>query len=132
KSSRTRVSGAVHARGHRVVGQSRRVRYAGMDRRPPCRRSLERLRRRARRALYAGGRVSGGLDPPRKLVQTWQMKCAPRTPSAVTYLLEKIPGGTRLTVRHAGIIPPEQRNNIGAGWRSSFDQLAQIMSDRAK
>ena len=68
------------------------------------------------------------VDPPRKLVQTWQMKGMPGTPSTVTYMLEKIPGGTRLTVRHAGIAAPEQRTNIGAGWRSSFDQLAEIMS----
>jgi len=68
------------------------------------------------------------VDPPRKLVQTWQMKDAPGAPSIVTYLLETIPGGTRLTVRHSGIAAPDQRNNVGAGWRSSFDQLAQIMS----
>jgi len=68
------------------------------------------------------------VDPPRKLVQTWQMKGAPGTPSTVTYMLETIPGGTRLTVRHSGIAAPDQRNNVGAGWRSSFDQLAEIMS----
>jgi uncharacterized protein YndB with AHSA1/START domain len=38
------------------------------------------------------------VDPPRKLVQTWHMKGAPGTPSTVTYMLESIPGGTRLTV----------------------------------
>lgn len=72
------------------------------------------------------------VDPPKKLVQTWQMKGAPGASSTVTYLLEAIPGGTRLTVRHADIAAPDQRKNVGAGWRSSFDQLAEIMSDRAK
>ena len=72
------------------------------------------------------------VDPPRKLVQTWQMKGTPGSPSTVTYMLETIPGGTRLTVRHSGIAAPDQRANVGAGWRSSFDQLAEIMSDRAK
>jgi uncharacterized protein YndB with AHSA1/START domain len=72
------------------------------------------------------------IDPPKKLVQTWQMKDAPGEPSTVTYLLEMIPGGTRLTVRHAGLVAPDQRKNIGAGWCSSFEQLAEIMSDRAK
>lgn len=72
------------------------------------------------------------IDPPRKLVQTWHMKDAPGTPSMVTYLLEVIPGGTRLIVRHAGLAAPEQRKNVGTGWCSSFEQLAEIMSDRAK
>jgi uncharacterized protein YndB with AHSA1/START domain len=68
------------------------------------------------------------VDPPRKLVQTWHMKDAPGTPSTVTYMLEKVAGGTRLTVRHSGLVVPEQRTNVGAGWRSSFDQLAENMS----
>jgi uncharacterized protein YndB with AHSA1/START domain len=70
------------------------------------------------------------IDPPRKLVQSWQMKGTPGTPSTVTYLLEAIPGGTRLTVRHSGIPAPDQRNNVGAGWRSSFDRLAEILPTR--
>jgi uncharacterized protein YndB with AHSA1/START domain len=70
------------------------------------------------------------VDPPRKLVQTWQMKGTPGAPSTVTYLLEPIPGGTRLTVRHSGIPAPDQRSNIGAGWRSSFDKLAEMLPTR--
>ena len=46
-------------------------------------------------------------------------------------MLETIAGGTRLTVRHAGIAAPDQRNNIGAGWRTSFDQLSEILSNRS-
>lgn len=67
------------------------------------------------------------VDPPRKLVQTWQMKGMPGAPSTVTYMLEKIAGGTRLTVRHSGLVAPDQRTNVGAGWRSSFDRLAEIL-----
>lgn len=70
------------------------------------------------------------VDPPKKLVQTWQMKDTPGTPSTVTYMLETIPGGTRLTVRHSGIAVPEHRKNVGAGWRSSFDKLAEILPTR--
>jgi uncharacterized protein YndB with AHSA1/START domain len=69
------------------------------------------------------------VDPPRKLVQTWHFEGAPGTPSTVTYLLEAIVDGTRLTVRHAGIASPEQRGNVGAGWKSSFDRLAEILPD---
>jgi uncharacterized protein YndB with AHSA1/START domain len=67
------------------------------------------------------------VDPPRKLVQTWHNTGAPGTPSTVTYLLEPIVGGTRLTVHHAGLGAPDQRNNVGAGWRSSLDRLAEIL-----
>ena len=48
-------------------------------------------------------------------------------PSVLTYLLEPIAGGTRLTVRHAGIAAPEQRNNVSAGWRTSCDRLSEIL-----
>ena len=68
------------------------------------------------------------VDPPRRLVQTWHMVGAPSTPSRVTYLLEPITGGTRLTVHHASIAEPHQRSNIGAGWRTSFDRLSEILS----
>ena len=68
------------------------------------------------------------VDPPRKLVQTWHNAGAPGTPSTVTYLLEPIAGGTRLTVQHAGLGAPDQRKNVGAGWQTSFDRLAEILS----
>ena len=70
------------------------------------------------------------VDPPRKLVQTWQMKGMPGAPSTLTYLLEPIAGGTRLTVRHAGIAAPDQRNNMSAGWRTSCDRLSEILPNR--
>jgi len=72
------------------------------------------------------------VDAPRKLVQTWHLAGAPGTPSTVTYLLEPIDGGTRLTVHHQDIIAPDQRSNVGAGWRSSFDRLSEILSDHHK
>jgi uncharacterized protein YndB with AHSA1/START domain len=68
------------------------------------------------------------IDPPRKLVQTWQVAGSPGAPTTLTYLVEPIAGGTRLTVHHAGIVAPEQRGNVGAGWRSSFDRLSEILS----
>jgi uncharacterized protein YndB with AHSA1/START domain len=67
------------------------------------------------------------VDPPRKLVQTWHRVGMPGAPSTVTYLLEAIDGGTRLTVRHTGITATDQRSNVGAGWRSSFDRLTEIL-----
>jgi uncharacterized protein YndB with AHSA1/START domain len=86
----------------------------------------------ARGAPYTLEGVFLEVDPPRKLVQTWHRVGAPGTPSTLTYLLEPIVGGTRLTVRHAGLDAPDQLDNVGAGWRSSFDRLSDILSaDRA-
>jgi uncharacterized protein YndB with AHSA1/START domain len=70
------------------------------------------------------------VDPPRKLVQTWHRVGMPGAPSTLTYLLEPITGGTRLTVRHAGIVAPEQRQNMSAGWRTSCDRLSEILPTR--
>jgi len=70
------------------------------------------------------------VDPPRKLVQTWHRLGTPGAPSTLTYLLEPVVGGTRLTVRHAGIVAPDQRQNMSAGWCSSFDRLSEILPTR--
>ena len=81
----------------------------------------------ARGAPYALEGEFLEVDPPRKLVQTWHRVGMPGAPSTVTYLLEAIGGGTRLTVRHTGIAAADQRSNVGDGWRSSFDRLAEIL-----
>jgi len=81
----------------------------------------------ARGAPYALEGEFLEVDPPRKLVQTWHMAGASGTPSTVTYLLEPIAGGTRLTVHHAGLGAPDQRDSIGAGWHSSFDRLSEVL-----
>jgi uncharacterized protein YndB with AHSA1/START domain len=84
----------------------------------------------ARGAPYALEGEFLEVDPPRKLVQTWHRQGTPGAPSTLTYLLEPIAGGTRLTVRHAGIAAPDQRNTIGAGWRTSCDRLSEILPSR--
>lgn len=67
------------------------------------------------------------IDPPRKLVHTWHGVGAPSRPSVVTYLLEPIEGGTRLTLRHRDIVAPDGGNAINVGWRTSFERLAEIL-----
>jgi len=42
------------------------------------------------------------LDPPRKLVKTWKPDWDEGRVSTVTYRIDGIPGGTRVTVRHTG------------------------------
>jgi len=68
------------------------------------------------------------IDPSRKLVHTWHRVGAPGDPSIVTYLLEPIPGGTRLTIKHSGIASLEQGENTTVGWRTSLGRLAEIFS----
>jgi len=42
------------------------------------------------------------VDPPRRLVHTWRAGWDGNHPTTVTYRLEPIDGGTRVTVRHEG------------------------------
>jgi len=70
------------------------------------------------------------VDPPRKLVQTWHRVGMAGTPSTLTYLLAPRTGCTRLTVRHAGITAPDQRNSMSAGWRTSCNRLSEILPSR--
>ena len=81
----------------------------------------------ARGAPYALEGEFLEVDPPRKLVQTWHMAGHARHTVDGDLFAGADRGGTRLTVRHAGIAAPDQRNNVGAGWRSSFDRLSEIL-----
>jgi uncharacterized protein YndB with AHSA1/START domain len=52
--------------------------------------------------FHVGGKVLE-VDPPRKLVQTWEPSWAGgEPPTTVAYLLDAIETGTRVTVRHTG------------------------------
>ncbi|MBV8106357.1 MAG: SRPBCC domain-containing protein [Hyphomicrobiales bacterium] len=64
------------------------------------------------------------VNPPRKLSHTWNAPGSSAEPSIVTYLLEEIDGGTRVTLRHVGV--SDRDSCIGAcmGWESSLTQLA--------
>lgn len=64
------------------------------------------------------------VDPPRKLVHTWHRVGAPGAPSTVSYLLDPVDGGTRITLRHWDIPAPEFTAANCAGWETSFEQLA--------
>src|SRR5215831_4598592 len=64
------------------------------------------------------------VRPPTKLVHTWQRVGMPGAPTTVTYHLQPIGGGTRLTLRHAGFVPPDACGNTCEGWETSFERLA--------
>ena len=51
--------------------------------------------------FHVGGTVVE-VDPPRRLVQTWEPSWDAGAPTTVTYLLDATDTGTRVTVRHTG------------------------------
>lgn len=71
------------------------------------------------------------IDPPRKLVHTWQVAGAPMPPSLVTYRLQPFAGGTQLSLEHSGLVVPEACVNTCAGWETSFRRLAELLAENA-
>ncbi|HXZ31381.1 MAG TPA: SRPBCC domain-containing protein [Terriglobales bacterium] len=72
------------------------------------------------------------VDPPRQLVHTWIAVGEPVGPMKVTYHLEKIDAGTRITVRHSGFSCPLTCLMTAAGWETSFDRLSEILASENK
>jgi uncharacterized protein YndB with AHSA1/START domain len=70
------------------------------------------------------------IDPPRKLVHTWHRAGTPGKPTVVTYLLEPLDGGTRITLRHAGFAPDGRFATTCHGWETSFECLAELLARR--
>lgn len=64
------------------------------------------------------------VDPPRKLSHTWNIPNSGAEPSIVTYILERIDGGTRLTLRHVGVLDRSACMGACLGWESCLTQLA--------
>lgn len=72
------------------------------------------------------------IDPPRKLVHTWQPVGAPGMPTVATFLLEALEGGTRLKLHQSGSVAQEVCTNTCIGWETSFERLAEmLMAERA-
>ncbi len=67
------------------------------------------------------------VDPPRRLVHTWEGAGIPGGPTTVTYILEPLEGGTRLTLRHSGFGVPAACSATGVAWETSFERLAEIL-----
>jgi uncharacterized protein YndB with AHSA1/START domain len=67
--------------------------------------------------FHVGGRVLE-VEPPRKLVQTWEPSWeADAPPTTITYLLDPIATGTRVTVRHSGFgARGASCENHASGW----------------
>jgi len=70
------------------------------------------------------------LDPPKKLTHTWAPDWDPGAPTRVTYRLEPIEGGTRLTLRHEGFTSQESCGRHSQGWTRVLDWLGSHVAPR--
>lgn len=72
------------------------------------------------------------LDPPRKLVQTWRPSWDGGSVTRLTYRLESISGGTRVTVRHEGFAGRrESCEGHAEGWQRVLDWLRAYFAQAA-
>jgi len=67
--------------------------------------------------------------PEKKLVFTWDLPGMREQESLVTFLLEPIDGGTRLTLRHEHLPDEEARNSHEKGWNGLLDKLPVFLGD---
>jgi uncharacterized protein YndB with AHSA1/START domain len=67
------------------------------------------------------------VDPPRRLVHSWDGVGAPNEPSILTYVLEPLASGTRLHLRQSGFASPIACREFATGWETSFARLAEIL-----
>jgi uncharacterized protein YndB with AHSA1/START domain len=68
------------------------------------------------------------VDGPRRLVHTWDGAGKAGRPSTVTYDLEHIGRGTRLTLRHTGFASRDMCQAFALGWETSLERLAEVLA----
>jgi len=68
-----------------------------------------------RKHVFVAGEVLE-VEPPRKLRHTYIFTMKPDPVTEVTWLLEEVPEGCRVTVRHAGWTTAKDAKKHGAGW----------------
>ena len=64
------------------------------------------------------------LDPPHRMVQSWRPSWDPDSTTTISYRLQAIEGGTRVTVTHTGFADPQSCQNHSSGWELVFGWLA--------
>lgn len=72
------------------------------------------------------------VEPPRRLVHTWRSVGGPKLDSTVTYSLDPVPGGTRITLRHEGLTDPMALLRTCVGWETSLEALGKLLSSRER
>ncbi len=70
------------------------------------------------------------MIPEKKLVFTWDLPGVREPESLVTFLLEPIDGGTRLTLRHAHLPDEAARKSHEHGWNGLLDKLPVFLADQ--
>jgi uncharacterized protein YndB with AHSA1/START domain len=65
-------------------------------------------------------------DPPNRFTSSWEVAGEP--PSVLEVRLEDAPGGTRLLLRHDGVVDP----TYPAGWATYLDMLGDHLTDPAR
>ena len=100
-----------------------------MDERAEERRPLSRRRQVAGRISFAVEGEYLEVDPPRKVVFTWEPDWDAGERSTVTYRLAAVSGGTRVTIRHDGFQGrPESCENHSVGWQSILGWLSRFVT----
>ncbi len=74
-----------------------------------------------KRAFVAGEVLE--IDPPRRLRHTYIFTMAPEPQTEVTWELEEVPGGCRVTITHAGWTRDKDARKHGAGWQQILGLL---------
>jgi len=72
------------------------------------------------------------VEAPRRLAHTWRSVGSPEAPTAVSYRLDEVEGGTRITLHHTGFSVPEICMNTAIGWETSFHRLAQVLGSEPR
>ncbi len=72
------------------------------------------------------------ITPPRRIVPTWTYDWEKnQPPTTLTYVLDDVPGGTRVTVRHEGFASPAGCSSHATGWERALAWLASHLESPA-
>jgi uncharacterized protein YndB with AHSA1/START domain/uncharacterized protein YciI len=63
------------------------------------------------------------IDPPWKLVHTWRPGWETGSTTTITYRLDPVEGGTRVTLRHVGFTSADSCDRHSQGWMRVLDWL---------
>jgi uncharacterized protein YndB with AHSA1/START domain len=76
-----------------------------------------------RRRVFVVGEIVA-VEPPRRFAHTFMFTTRPERPSLVTWELEDIPGGCRVTLTHSGWTDQSKTHGgVRDGWRRILDLL---------
>ncbi|HEX9886575.1 MAG TPA: SRPBCC domain-containing protein [Longimicrobiales bacterium] len=75
-----------------------------------------------RKRVFVAGEVLE-VDPPRRLRHTYIFTMSPDPVTEVTWDLEEVPGGCRVTITHAGWTKEKEAGKHAAGWNEILGLL---------